>query len=322
LSEATVPLAPGGFPLGVVPSPADPRDYAYHVYCRVLSETELPETYTAPGIVDVDNQGAVNSCVAHSLGLIKDWQEAKECPPLEKHSRQFIYAYRPNEYYYKGPGMIPREALATLADVGVVKEAVWPGITEWGQEVWPGSAESIVVLARPYKVASYVSIDYRQILAMKSALFTTGPILYCIPVYANFTPDANGIIPMPAGTLLGYHATAAIGWKPGYWLVQNSWGEGWGQGGRCWIPWNFPALEVWGITDATTERTMILKLTIGSTLAYLDGRPITLLVAPYISNGRTMLGVRDIGEAFGAVMDWGPKTGTTQWVTATFKVPM
>jgi len=156
----------------------------------------------------------------------------------------------------------------------------------------------------------------------KSAVLTTGPLLYCIPVYSNFSPNAEGIIPLPSGTLLGYHAMVLIGWKPGYWLVQNSWGQSWGLNGRCWIPWEFPALEVWAITDATTERTSILRLEIGSRTAFIDGQARTLTVAPFIQNGRTLLGVRDIGEAFGAEMDYGPKDGAVQWVTATWKFPL
>ena len=307
-------IAPGGYPLGVLPSPADERDYRFPVYGRVLKTADLPTEYACDGIHAVDDQGSVNSCVAHSLGLTKDWQEYAETGFLTRHSRQFIYAYRPNQFYHKGPGMIPREALATLRKCGVPRESVWPGIVEYGKEVWPADEATLRAAAAPFKVESYVSIDHRYIPEVKSAIFTTGPILYCVPVHQNFTPDSEGRIPMPSGVLRGYHAMTAIGWRHGAWLVQNSWSASWGKNGRCWIPWEFPALEVWGITDAPTERKREVLLHIGSKTMLIDGFPVEMDVAPYIKDGRTMLPVRFVGEAFGATFDYGPKIGAVEWV--------
>ena len=308
-------IAPGGYPLGVLPSPADERDYRFPVYGRVLKAADLPVEYTCDGIHYVDDQGAVSSCVAHSIGLIKDWQEYAETGLLAKHSRQFIYAYRPNQFFYKGPGMIPREALSTLRKWGVPRESVWPGIAEFGKEVWPGDELTVRAQGAPFKIETYVSIDHRYIPEMKSAIFTTGPILYCVPIHTNFQPDSEGRIPLPSGTLRGYHAMTVIGWKHGFWLVQNSWGKAWGLNGRCWIPWDFPALEVWGVTDATTERVKTVLLIEDNHTLWVDGNPVEVDRAPKIIDDRFYGVAKHIFEQIGGrVVEWdryadGPDAG-------------
>lgn len=53
-----------------------------------------------------------------------------------------------------------------------------------------------------------------------------------------------------------------------------------------------------------------IKVTIGQTAASIGGKPATLDVAPLISDGRTMVPVRFIGEVFGAQFSWDDKTRT------------
>ena len=50
-----------------------------------------------------------------------------------------------------------------------------------------------------------------------------------------------------------------------------------------------------------------IKVIIGQTTAYIDGKPTLLDVAPVIINGRTMVPVKFIGEAFGARFSWDEK---------------
>lgn len=50
-----------------------------------------------------------------------------------------------------------------------------------------------------------------------------------------------------------------------------------------------------------------IKVIIGQTTAYIDGKPTLLDAAPVIINGRTMVPVKFIGEAFGARFSWDEK---------------
>lgn len=285
---------------GVIPSPPDERDYPYLAYGQLLKAEELPERYTIPDITTVDNQGDVDACVACSLGLTKDWQEGVEFGRPMRMSRQFIYSHRPDPEDHRGPGMIPRQALANLRRYGVPLEAKWPGLAEFGRESWPPDKESLLHEAWPYRVATYVRVDASFIREIKSAAMTLGPVLYCVPVHDNFRPDKEGRIPMPKGAIKGYHAMALVGWRKGAWLVQNSWGATWGQRGRCWIPWEFPALELWTITDASTRRTRVAVFDIGSATATIDGQPLALEGRPLLRDGTTYVPVRSLAAALGA----------------------
>ena len=307
-ANGEIGIAPGGFPLGVLPSPADERDYRYPAYGQMFATKDLPTEYTCPNLPpEIDDQGAVSSCVAHSLGLIKDWQEYAETKMQVRHSRQFIYAYRSNPFFYRGPGMIPREALHTLCKWGVTRETVWPGIVEFGKEVWPADEQAMREAAAPFRIAAYVSIDHRYIPEVKSAVYTTGPVLYCVPVYDNFIPDGNGLIPLPSSNnqLRGYHAMVIVGWRHGAWLARNSWGAKWGQSGYCWIPWDFPAVEVWGVTDATSERVKTLLLIEGSNYLWVNGNAVWVDRAPQIIEDRFYAVGRHLIEQLGGkVVDW------------------
>ena len=61
-----------------------------------------------------------------------------------------------------------------------------------------------------------------------------------------------------------------------------------------------------------------ILMTVGSTDAWVNGQPYTLGYPPIIDNtysqGRTLVHVRFVGEAFGCTLDWAPKTGGTTTV--------
>lgn len=63
---------------------------------------------------------------------------------------------------------------------------------------------------------------------------------------------------------------------------------------------------------------VVLDLTIGSTTAFKNGNPITLQAAPYISNGRTMVPLRFISEAFGCEVHFA--NGNVYIITMPLKI--
>lgn len=61
-----------------------------------------------------------------------------------------------------------------------------------------------------------------------------------------------------------------------------------------------------------------MLLTVGSTAASINGQPYTMDYPPVIdsahSQGRTLVHVRFVGEAFGCELDWSPRDGATEIV--------
>lgn len=76
--------------------------------------------------------------------------------------------------------------------------------------------------------------------AMKE-IYTYGPITAGYDVYEDFLYYRSGVYVHTTGQYLGGHAVKVVGWgRDGkscmdYWIVENSWGIGWGIGGYFWI---------------------------------------------------------------------------------------
>ena len=96
--------------------------------------------------------------------------------------------------------------------------------------------------------------------------------------------------------------------------------------GRTFLPLRYIANAA-GVADsditwdpATQEVTIskggrLVQVTIGSTTMLINGKAVTMDVAPEISNGRTCLPFAWVAQALGANITWD---ATTQTVTVTF----
>ncbi len=59
-----------------------------------------------------------------------------------------------------------------------------------------------------------------------------------------------------------------------------------------------------------TKGDTVIELFIGKTIAYVNGEPVQLDVAPFIENDRTYLPVRFVSEYLGAIVNWDAETRT------------
>ena len=70
---------------------------------------------------------------------------------------------------------------------------------------------------------------------IKAELYNNGPVEGVMAVYTDFLNYKDGVYIFTEGKLLGHHAVKILGWgeEKGqkYWLVANSWGQEWGDGG-------------------------------------------------------------------------------------------
>ncbi|MDD1617233.1 MAG: hypothetical protein LUQ28_12285, partial [Methylococcaceae bacterium] len=83
--------------------------------------------------------------------------------------------------------------------------------------------------------------------AWKNCLAEGYPIIFGINLYKSFDKQRKkGVVPMPSDTEAGRashggHAMLAVGYsdKDEVFIVRNSWGEGWGDKGYCYIPYDY-----------------------------------------------------------------------------------
>jgi len=77
--------------------------------------------------------------------------------------------------------------------------------------------------------------------AIKSSLYTDGPMETRFDVYEDFMHYSGGVYKYTYGSRRGGHAIKVIGWGNegglDYWLCANSWGDKWGLEGYFKIAW-------------------------------------------------------------------------------------
>jgi C1A family cysteine protease len=85
------------------------------------------------------------------------------------------------------------------------------------------------------KISSYTG--YAGVDARKNAIATIGPVVSGMAVYTDFFAYSSGVYvksPTTASNKLeGYHCICCVGYDDAQqaWIVKNSWGPNWGQGG-------------------------------------------------------------------------------------------
>ncbi|KAF2131723.1 cysteine proteinase [Dothidotthia symphoricarpi CBS 119687] len=90
-----------------------------------------------------------------------------------------------------------------------------------------------------------------DVMCWKKLLANGYPVVFAFELFYGFgNLDARGVAPTP-GPGDAYdtgHVVVAVGWddgmgKEGCFRVQNSWGEGWGEGGFFWMPFEWLGMD-------------------------------------------------------------------------------
>ena len=93
---------------------------------------------------------------------------------------------------------------------------------------------------------------------IKTALMKHGPVVTSMNTYHGATL-VNDVYTWDAAATYGRHCVLIVGWNEQGWLIQNSWGEGYGGDGRFIIPYNFKLNESWGIIDNGQDDSALKK---------------------------------------------------------------
>ncbi len=192
----------------------------------------------------VFDQGQLGSCTANGCAGLCWFDELKEGHPSVEPSRLFIYyATRAIEGTVShDAGASIRDAIKSVVLNGYPPEADWPyNISEFAVKP-PTQAYND---AKKEVITQYHSVP--QVPAqLKAALAQGFPIEFGFTVYESFESDAvakTGIMLMPHAheSVLGGHAVVLVGYDDSkqWYIVRNSWGEGWGDKGYFYMPYKF-----------------------------------------------------------------------------------
>lgn len=237
------------FKLNCRPSPPDERDYQL-TYLTPL-QISFPEEFYLPYNHQIKNQGSIGSCVAHACTYAREMVEENQNGEYKQFSPGFIYGMRESDDY-QGEGMFPREALDELLKLGICDYSLFPYNDTYPnvKSLLDKQRDTLIQNALPHRITAYVRLN--SVEEIKTALMQLGPVLIGIPVYESFyRVSSDGLVPIPQSgeKFYGGHSMVIVGWKKDKWIVLNSWSQGWGDNGKCYLPFDFPIWEKWSITD-------------------------------------------------------------------------
>ncbi len=231
--------------VSLMPSPDDPRDHVVSEVYAVARPTlgAPPATLDLrPSLRPVRNQGTTSTCAAQVAACIKEYQELFDTEVAADFSPQFVYYHRVNK---PAEGMYSRDVMKIMHKRGTPTEAAYPFRSEGA----PSAAA--IQEAREYTIKEYARVN--TIEELKQALVADGPCYIAFPVY-NYGPTMWK--PAPGQQRRGGHAMTVVGYTKKGFIIRNSWGSGWGDGGHCIYPYGHfgSHWEIWTTVDREGSR--------------------------------------------------------------------
>jgi hypothetical protein len=192
----------------------------------------------------IGNQGGSGSCVGWATAdSVLRWHfvKSRRLKQTERLSPRFTWmASKETDQFVSQPttfievaGTSLKSALDVARKYGSVREQVLP----FSGKLFSGEEESFYARAAQFKIASYFNLTLKRpsdIQEWRRWIATKGPILTRLGVdrtwYAAGDTDGN-LDTYRRETAGGGHAVALVGYTPDRFVVRNSWGTGWGDGG-------------------------------------------------------------------------------------------
>jgi C1A family cysteine protease len=248
----------------------DPRDRIYKP--KLIHWTKLDNIDLRPNCPPVRNQSHIGACTAFASTALFDFVRRKNNLVAWTPSPLFTYyATRlADNAVEEDNGASVRNALKSTVRDGVAMERTWPYIpskfTERPtQEAWDN--------AEKHQTLEYLRLDDFDKSVWLNCLNDGYPFIFGLNLYSSFFDSVytllNGFMAEPDRDnekLVGGHCMMAVGYlkdrnNKEYLIVQNSWGDSWGNRGFCYIPISYimtnDSFDFWTIrtTEVCTEDT-------------------------------------------------------------------
>ena len=225
------------------PDKPDFRDHVYGVAPKdrkqLPTRVDIRETGKLPSVYD---QGQTSSCTAQAIAGAIEYGLASEGKPVHIPSRLFIYY---NERLMEGTtnedaGAEIRDGIKSVSSDGVPDEKFWP----WDPtKLWGKPSDEAYAEAKKGIIKQYSRVPV-SLYNIQSVLSHNIPVVFGASLYQSFESDLvsrTGNVPMPDPNegMVGGHAMLMVGYDAGHFIVRNSWGDGWGDKGYCYIPYAY-----------------------------------------------------------------------------------
>jgi len=203
---------------------------------RVLLGWDMSENDSSFPAFDVDPSGSIAASVDHrsKMPAVKNQQNCGSCWAFSAIDVVDFFGGSHSEedlidcYERSCGGNDPRMALQYLSQHGVASESAYPYTAGGGRA---GRCHQFTPVARVSNVqavsgaSSIVAALQHQVVSVAFRLSERG---------SPFMNYHDGVYDQECGQGAG-HAVAAVGYSSDYWIIRNSWGPHWGQGGYIYF---------------------------------------------------------------------------------------
>ena len=228
---------------GWKPDAHDPRDLRYapppHLLRALPPAVDLRRH--CPAAYD---QLSLNSCVANAVAAALEFEQVRQGERKATPSRLFLYY---NARVLEGltkqnHGVQIRYGIKAVAKQGACEEIHWPYHVHHFAKQPP---KKLYAAARQHRAMRYFRMR-RSLEHLHACLAEGYPFIFGMSVYSQFESARvrrTGTVALPGKheKRVGGHAVLAVGYSHARrrFLVRNSWGQDWGQGGYFTIPYGF-----------------------------------------------------------------------------------
>jgi hypothetical protein len=293
---------------------ADLRDRAFQPAAFSLPEEHPPQThvgqflpaYSAAGLVL--DQGSEGACTGFGLACVINymrWVRARNPLKMESVSPRMLYTLARRHDEYDGEnydGSSCRGAIKGWFNNGVCLETDWPYAADNTLAAKYGFAERAVqnTLGVYYRIDTKSITDLQAAIAQHAAIYVSAfthdgwskvPSLPITGKAAKTTKTTKGkkaanVVQVTHATLpdivfdgrpsqSGGHAFAIVGFNTRGFIVQNSWGRDWGQGGFAvlsYLDWLANGMDAWvvamGVPGVVAGRLAVVQGPDGSRVGF------------------------------------------------------
>lgn len=289
--------------------PKDERDFKS--IRHLAAPIQLPSEFELDRQIPIFNQGMIGSCVSNSACSCFRYEVAQLTGKFDfEPSRLFEYynARKLQGWEGEDSGAYIRDGFKAMNKWGLAKEALWPYkdtlqalVKEPEVNVYEDGLKAVAV--------KYAAVE-QNLQRIKETLVSGAAISFGFNVYESFfgsweSGDAIMSIPKSTEEFQGGHAVTLVGFRDDIncFIVQNSWGEGWGKNGKYFMPYSYvlnpnEADDFWCIEEVKIEgsspvppKPSEIDWTVVSTVLFKTAKELYAVRKPTILRLGTALGL-------------------------------
>jgi C1A family cysteine protease len=245
---------------GWIPDAPDYRDHMFSAQPAIVGDLPISIDLRQQFPSLPYSQLQMSSCTANAIAGAIQFDQAKQGLPIVMPSRLFIY-YNEREMENSVDsdcGAMIRDGIKSVATQGYCSEDMWPYDTsKFRMKPTPDCYD----YGSGHIALQYMRLN-QSLLEMRACLAAGYPFIFGFTVYDSFEGSEvakTGILEMPRSgeNVQGGHAVLACGFNDDWqrFIVRNSWGTDWGQGGFFTIPYSYLS-EPYLSSDFWTLRTL------------------------------------------------------------------